>query len=117
MKRYVVGALIAIILLTGIFIGCFVSERRQPVSEPRQTNVVYTEVASEPSVEYYWVHDGRVYQRDRPGNFYIFEGGQRGSHIQDHNYTIRIEKEGKRFRNYQEADEHCRKNRGNHGHR
>ena len=120
MKKYIIMATI-LVVVAGIFTGCFGRRQSAARVEYRETsNAQY----STPSEEYYWVHDGRVYQRDTPGNYYIFDGGRRGNHIQDRNYTVRIEREGKRFRNYNEANEHLRHNRGNqrhnqydHGHR
>jgi len=122
MKKYFIEALIAIILVTGIFAGCYFSARSQPdtvyVQQPtpvyvQQPTPVYvqqpTPVYVQPSQEYYWVHDGRVYQRDRPGHYYVYDGGRRGTYIQDTNFTVRIEKEGRQFRNYNEANEHLRK--------
>ena len=91
-------ALIATILVAGILTGCHIFVTGQP-------NVEYS--------GHYWVHGGRVYQKDRPGNFYVFEGGKKVSHIQDPNYIDRIEKEGKLFRNYNDANEHLRRNHGN----
>jgi len=108
MKKYFIGALIAIILVAGICTGCYLSARSEPntvyVQEPSQPNTVYVQ----PSQEYYWVHDGRVYQRDRPGHYYVYDGGRRGAHIQDTTYTVRIEREGRQFRSYNEANEHVR---------
>ena len=103
MKKYLTTAFMSTFLVATIFTGCYVFEARE------SQTVQY----SEPVQEYYWVHDGRVYERDRPGNFYVYENNRRGSHIQDTNYTIRIEKEGKRFRNYREANEHIGHNRSN----
>jgi len=101
MKKYFMGALgVTILLVTGIFTACRISETR-------------TTTYSEPSGEYYYAHEGRVYQRDHPGNYYVYEADRRGPQVQDRTYTIRIEREGKQFRNYNEAHEHARQNHGN----
>jgi len=103
MKKYFMGALlVTILVVTGIFMGCYVSETR---------STTY----SQPSQEYYYAHEGRVYQRDHPGNFYVYEADRRGPPVQDRTYTVRIETEGKQFRNYNEANEHVKQNKGNKG--
>ena len=110
MKKYVIESVIAAILVAGIFTGCHVTATRHDHVQP-QPHVQYVE----PSVEYYWVHDGRVYQRDRPGHFYVFEGGRRGPEVHDTNFTVTIEREGRQFGNYNEADDHRKHNKGNQG--
>ena len=95
MKTFLKTSLAAAILAAGMASGCDVN-----LHSLRPEPVVY----AEPTVQVYWVHEGRVYGRDRPGNIYVYEGNRRGPPVRDRSLTIRIQKEGRQHSNYLEAD-------------
>jgi len=106
MKSLLKTGIVAAVLAVGMT-GCEMNmhTRREPVHYG-PAPVVY--VQEEPG---FWVHQGRVYERDRPGNFYIFEGGRRGPPIRDSHLTVNIQREGRHYGDFREADRNRHDNR------
>jgi hypothetical protein len=105
MKVFLKTSLAAAILAVGVFSGCDLKVRTR-----QEPTVYYTQQENNG----YWVHEGRVYEREGPENFYLFEGERRGPQILDSNIRIKIQREGKPFRNFREADRNRHDNQRHH---
>jgi hypothetical protein len=109
MKVFLKSSLAAAVLAVGVFSGCDLK------IGTRQTHrVLYTQEGHSQGGQNYWVHEGRVYEGNGPENVYLFEGERRGPRVLDGDLRIRIQKDGRHYGSYGDADRNRHDNRGRH---